>query len=250
MEIFQRVRHVRDQPVRLAVEDPELFAGLDAGARRQAAAAAVAPRVAVHAGRWDAPTESPDGALGMLVLHGLLLRSVQIADHPRSELIGPGDLIRPWEGNGSEASIPARTGWEAVEPVSLAALDRQFAEAVCRWPEVVSAIVGRAVIRSRWLSLQLAITDVRRIEDRLLLFFWHLADRWGRTSPQGVVVPLRMTHAVIAQIVGAQRPTVTTGLQRLARRGALLRTPDRSWLLAQPASSARPQAVDAAMSIG
>lgn len=240
MQVFQRVRESKAQPVRLVQADPELFANLPAAARREAAAVAVAPRLGLHTGRWTPPGDPRSGALGLLVIEGLLLRSVRVGPHPRSEIVGPGDLLRPWEANGSDASIPVQADWEVVEPATLAVLDRRVSEALCRWPEVVSAIVGRAVTRSRWLSLQLAITDIRKIEDRLLLLFWHLADRWGRTSPDGVIVPVRLTHAVIAQIVGAQRPTVTTGLQRLVRRGALRRTPDRTWLLVEPASSAAP----------
>ena len=71
-----------------------------------------------------------------------------------------------------------------------------------------------------------------------MLLFWHLADRWGRVRPDGIVVPLPVTHDVIAQVVGAQRPTVTGALQRLALSGKLRRRPDRTWLLAGHTSPA------------
>jgi CRP/FNR family transcriptional regulator, cyclic AMP receptor protein len=65
-----------------------------------------------------------------------------------------------------------------------------------------------------------------------MVFFWHVADRWGRVGPEGVTVPLPVTHEVLAQLVCAQRPTVTTALKRLADEGRLRRKRDRTWLLA------------------
>ncbi len=106
----------------------------------------------------------------------------------------------------------------------------------------MSALVGRLLRRSKSLALQLAITDTCRVDDRLLLLFRHLADRWGRVRPDGVLVPLRVTHDTLAQLAGAQRPTVTSALTRLTHAGRLKRLPDRTWLLtpsaAEPYSAA------------
>ena len=160
-----------------------------------------------------------------------MIRNVRVARQPRSELVGQGDLARPWEHDGAAASMPFEADWRVLEPARLAILDDRFLAIACRWPTVVSAILGRAVRRSHGLALQLAISDVRHIEPRLLLLFWHLADRWGRVGRDGVTIPLRLTHEVIAQLVGAQRPTVSTALQALSREGLLTRRADRTWLL-------------------
>jgi hypothetical protein len=61
--------------------------------------------------------------------------------------------------------------------------------------------------------------------------FWHLAERWGRVTGDGVIVPLALTHRILGQLVGARRPTVSTALSELAERGELVRRPDGSWLL-------------------
>jgi Crp-like helix-turn-helix protein len=45
------------------------------------------------------------------------------------------------------------------------------------------------------------------------------------------VVPLVLPHRVIAQLVGARRPTVSTALGRLAGEGTLTRLADGTWLL-------------------
>jgi CRP-like cAMP-binding protein len=219
---------------RLVEEDAELFEGLPERARRDALARATAPVFELRRGRWSGElpgSGDPARFPGLLVLEGALLRNVYVARQPRSELVGRGDLVRPWEHDGDSASLPFGADWRVLEPSRLAILDARVLATCCRWPPVVAAILGRAVRRSHGLALQLAISDVRHIRERLLLLFWHLADRWGRVGRDGVTVPLRLTHEVIAQLVGAQRPTVSTALQVLAGEGLLTRLPDRTWRL-------------------
>ena len=61
--------------------------------------------------------------------------------------------------------------------------------------------------------------------------FWHLAERWGTVGPQSISIPVPLTHDMLAKLVGATRPSVTTGLGRLASRGLLVRERDGVWLL-------------------
>jgi CRP/FNR family transcriptional regulator, cyclic AMP receptor protein len=231
---FERAFVRGGETARLVEKDPELFEGLPAHARRQALASVVVPVLELQRGAWpgDVPgLSTSSGSLGLLVLEGTMIRNVRVGRQPRSELIGQGDLARPWEHDGETASMPFGTDWRVLEPTRLAILDARFLAVACRWPVVISAIIGRAVRRAHWLALQLAISDVRHIKPRLLLLFWHLADRWGRVGRDGVTIPLCLTHEVIAQLVGAQRPTVSTALQALSREGLLTRLPDRTWLL-------------------
>lgn len=63
------------------------------------------------------------------------------------------------------------------------------------------------------------------------MLFWHLADRFGHVMTEGTVVPLRPTHRDIAEFAGSQRCSVSVLLSELAKRGRLVRRPDRTWLL-------------------
>lgn len=69
------------------------------------------------------------------------------------------------------------------------------------------------------------------MEDRILLILWHLADRWGRVGADGVILPLPLTHRLLARIVAAHRPSVTGAISRLTDRGLVRRRADGSWLL-------------------
>ena len=81
------------------------------------------------------------------------------------------------------------------------------------------------------LALHLAVCHMRRVDTRLLVILWHLADRWGRVEPDGVHVPLRLTHQSLGRLVGAQRPSVTTALKQLGETDQVMRREDGTWLL-------------------
>ena len=66
----------------------------------------------------------------------------------------------------------------------------------------------------------------------------HLADRWGRVTPEGIVLELQLTHRVISELTGPRRPSVSLSLGDLERAGELRRLSKGSWLLANPALAA------------
>jgi CRP/FNR family cyclic AMP-dependent transcriptional regulator len=110
-------------------------------------------------------------------------------------------------------------------------LDRRFAAEMTRYPEITASLFDRLSERSLRLATTQAISQLTRVDRRLKALFWHLAERWGRVSGDGVIVPLALTHRILGQLVGARRPTVSTALSELAEREELTRRPDGSWLL-------------------
>jgi CRP/FNR family transcriptional regulator, cyclic AMP receptor protein len=85
--------------------------------------------------------------------------------------------------------------------------------------------------RSRTLAVHSAIENMPRLEDRLLLLFWQMAERWGTRRGGGVHMPIRLTHQMLADLVGARRPSVSTALGRLRDAGSLENDPNGGWLL-------------------
>jgi CRP/FNR family cyclic AMP-dependent transcriptional regulator len=219
--------------VRVLEEDPELAAGLDPTSLQLATRHAIAAVELVPPGIWQ-PTPPADGGgghLGLLVLDGLLMRDVTFAHAGCTELIGRGDLLRPWDWERDILTIRPQVAWTALQPVRLAVLDRRLTAILGRWPELVGALVARAVRRSFELAASQATSHLTRVDARLELLFWGLADRWGRVGPDGVVLELPLTHQVLGRLVGAQRPSVTTALSDLARRGVIERRSDGAWIL-------------------
>jgi CRP/FNR family transcriptional regulator, cyclic AMP receptor protein len=183
-------------------------------------------------GKWG--HGSPQLA-GLLVIEGALLREVRTARRVTAELIGPGDLIRPFEEDGEE-DLPVRAEiiWRSVRPTTLAAIDGRVLQAASRWPSILSTLVARTVRRSQRLSVNFSISHMVRIADRLLLLFWHLAVHWGRVTRDGVVIDLPLSHSHLALMVGSERPSVTTALGQLAKEGLVRRLEDRTWILGGP----------------
>lgn len=182
-------------------------------------------------GDWDSDLRfpEPDG-FGLLLLSGFVVRRVARAGRFGAELLGPGDLLRPWQTVGRFATRPFEPAWSVVTPAEVALLDAAFARRAAPFPSIAVGLVDRAMQRSRHLALALAIVQQPRVDRRLHWLFWHLADRWGRTGPEGVRVEVPLTHSLLAELVAARRPSVTTALAGLTAEGKLERD-GRSWLL-------------------
>ena len=193
-------------------------------------------RVAVHAldaGPWDAVRlsgASPDH-VGMLVLDGVLAREVLVSDTVSTELLGPGDVVRPWRVHDGSSLLQHQVRWSVLSRSRLALLDRRFGVELARYPEVMVAVLDRVNERALRLAVTQAISQLNRVDRRLLALFWHLAERWGRMTGEGVALPMTLSHRMLGQLVGARRPTVSTALGELAREGELKRRDDGTWLL-------------------
>lgn len=194
---------------------------------------AVADVLEVPRGRHD-PQELFDGsgALGLLVVEGLLIRQVSVAGRNCGELVGPGAVLRPWDDFGQNAPLPFEVSWRVIERVRLARLDRRFLVTIVHWPALIEAFAARATERAQTLAFNVAIHCLRHVHIRLLALFWHLADRFGRVTAEGTVVPLPLSHSHLGELIGAQRPSVTVALKRLSDDGLVeRRTSDKTWLL-------------------
>jgi CRP/FNR family transcriptional regulator, cyclic AMP receptor protein len=219
--------------IRLLEAQPDLRQGLDAEQAAAATAGVVARTVRLRAGGWTPPTVGSDrrDRLALLVIEGILSRTVTLAGRSVVELLGDEDLVRPWDGHGEPTSMPAEVTWTALRPTQLAVLDERFAARIGRWPAISASLLSRAVDRSRWLARHLAILDQPRLDVRLVLLFWELADRWGTVAPDGVSIPLPLTHQMLGRIIRAQRPSVTAALKELREHGFLRREPDGTWVV-------------------
>lgn len=208
--------------------------------RSRARARSAAHVIRVAAGPWsaEAEAETARGGIGLFVLDGLLIRRVGVSGGFGAELLGPGDVMRPWQHDGEDGELlPVQTTWLAVAPTLLAVLDVGWAARMAAWPAVTCELVGRALERSRRLATLLAISQHRRLDVRLRLLLWALADRFGVVRPDGVHLELPLTHEALACLAVARRPSVSTALGRLTKAGALRRQRRHIVLIGEPPGS-------------
>ncbi|HEY8583511.1 MAG TPA: helix-turn-helix domain-containing protein [Capillimicrobium sp.] len=218
--------------IRLFERDPDLLHLIAEGERPRAAYATVVPALRVGPGAFD-PRQLGSPRWGALILDGLMAREVEVASTAAAELLGTGDLISRTE-QGRDEIVVTRARWTVLETVEVALLDDRFHAVLRHWPEVAGCLIQRSERRAARLAVAQAISHLNRIDTRVHVMLWTLAGRWGRVTPEGIAVPLRLTHRTISRLVGARRPSVTTAITALSERGLVARREDGSWMLQGP----------------
>jgi hypothetical protein len=155
---------------------------------------------------------------GLLVLDGVITVDTLVGDRTATELLGTGDLLQPRPELPDEILHHA-DGWRTLRVARIAVLDTAFAERARPWPQITTELLRRSGRRAADLDVLRAITSQPRLELRLVLVLWHFARRWGRVEPSGIHLCLPLTHRLLGQIIGAERPSVSHALARLARAG-------------------------------
>jgi CRP/FNR family cyclic AMP-dependent transcriptional regulator len=238
--------------VRLLDAVPELADGLSPGAAQRARQTAIATVISIPVGTWEPDAVAGPGLLGYLVVSGYLLRTVTLHGTAASELLGRGDLLRADDDPEAEGLQVTASEWTAVGPVRLALLDKRLLLALARCPQLLEPLIARGTARARSLTAIAAIGHMKRIDDRLLALFSHLGSLWGRVTPDGIVLDIPLSHGQIGDIVGCERPSVTTSLGRLRARGIVRKRADRAWLLSSAIAKAAsaPSATEQAKVLG
>jgi CRP/FNR family transcriptional regulator, cyclic AMP receptor protein len=221
-----------DGPRSIVLDEDSELAELVPNAQLQTARqASLASVMDVPSGWWDARVDADRAreGFGLLVLGGVLVRRVGVSGRFGAELLADGDLLRPWEFDGDD-SIGFETTWRVLASSRLAVLDAVWSERMARYTRVGPALAGRALARSRRLAAMMAIAQQPRLDDRLWMLFWELADRHGRVHGDGVYLDLPLTHEVLSHLVAARRPSVSGAMTRLADQGRVHRD-GRRWVL-------------------
>jgi CRP-like cAMP-binding protein len=214
------------------LEDRDLWELVPERRRDAAVRSSVASAAFIRPGTWNAKTDAhwTAGGFGMLVLHGLLVRRVAFGDRVGGELLGTGDLLRPSEHDGEEATLPFDADWTVLSDLRLALLDRRWSERMAAYPDVSIALAARALRRARRLANMLTIALHPKLDERLQLLMWEIADRYGRVHRDGVHIEAPLTHELISQLAGARRPSVSSALSRLHHEG-LVEREGHGWIL-------------------
>ena len=221
--------HWRTGACRVLEEDTELALAIPADRRKQAVGECVSKTIMLPPGRWHPSQTQLQGGIGLLLLDGLVIRRVGVEGTFGAELLGKGDLLRPWQ-SGEAPTMAVRTGFQVIKRARMAVLHERFAQRIARYPQLTGSLVARALARSRALAVNMAIVHQPRVDVRLHMLFWALAGRWGRTRGETVSLALKLTHNVLSELVAARRETISRALSELEDKG-LVQTVDEGWLL-------------------
>lgn len=214
--------------------DPELGSRIPSEQREDARGAARGRIVVVPPGPCELSRFMMDSSrlVGFLIADGLVRSEVTLSDRHLIEFLGPGDILQL-----SEADDPPRlAGAPAIvvlDRVVLVALGATFLRAAARWPELFMAVLARIQRQRARLATQALIVHLPQARDRLLLVLWHLSSCWGRVTPDGVQLPLKLTHDLLGQLIAARRPTVSLAIKELVGEGCVERREDGSWVITE-----------------
>ncbi|MFN8149623.1 MAG: helix-turn-helix domain-containing protein [Solirubrobacterales bacterium] len=208
-------------------EDPEL-AG-DTSPETLALLSEVRVDVVVAEQRsWEPSAQLRQRAsLGLLVLEGVLVRTVHVLETFAVELIGRGDLILDPARIETYGSIPQRSTFEVLVPARVAVLDEPFRQESAGWCELDVQLATRTARRHTAAMARLAAARLPNATQRLLIVLWELADRWGRRSNGKVVIELPLTQALLAALSSVRREQVSRkAMPELVERGLVARRED------------------------
>ena len=233
--LWSRARQTRTLGIRLLDAEPGIGQFLSDD-DRAAARRIVVPTHVVPRGPLDVRQllEELD-CFGAIVLEGMLLQRLGIAEHVALRLLGPGDLL-----SCSRQSTPlvlSDTDCRSLTKTRVMLLGREVLTGAQRWPQLLAGLHVRLTEQFERVVAQLAICQLPRVEQRLMSMMWLLAESWGRVTAAGTLLPMNLTHDVLGGLVGARRSTVTLAIGELADRGALIRHDDGWLLLAGPPSA-------------
>jgi CRP/FNR family cyclic AMP-dependent transcriptional regulator len=212
--------------VALLEVDPELGGGLPEDERARAERALVVQALVLQPGPWEG---WPSSAFAMLVAEGLVVRETAVGGRLLPQVLGGGDVLESWPD--PEGVLAAEVTTTIAEQATLLVLNGRFLAGAARWPTLMVEVQRRLATQAHRLAVQGAICQLARVELRVLALLWHLGERWGRVSREGVVLPVKLTHETLGRFVGARRPSVTLAMGQLADDGLVMRRDDGAWVL-------------------
>lgn len=224
-------RKLRNLPEALVLQvDPELAADVAPNERWRAVEASRAPVRALSLGKWEFEPEPDRRSLGALILKGMLVLRMELGGCSHLEVLGVGDVLNPWRLR-TDTTLQERVNLDVVQGGYVALLDHRFALQMTPWPEVFATLMRRQVMRTRRMMVQACILSHSRVDERLELMLWRLAEQFGRVTREGLLVRLPFTHLQLAEMIAARRSTVTLAVSRLVSEDRLRRPGRNQWLL-------------------
>lgn len=214
--------------VSLLEVDPELGNWLTAE-EQETARRLLVPVVQLNTGspELDRVLEE-ESAFAALLLDGMVMHRMSIAGRRILRLLGPSDIIvHTW---APRSEILGSSTKRAAGYARIALLGRPLVGAARQFPGLIVGLHMRLGDQHQRLAVQLGICQLPRVQDRVLTLMWLLAETWGRVTPAGTRLPVRLTHGAIGELIGARRSTVSLALRDLIAEGALS-TEEHGWIL-------------------
>ncbi len=197
--------------------EPDLGRGIDSQDWELARQATRCNLTQLDRGEYTLPTGAygTGNIVGLVLSDGLISHETALGEHVVFELLTPGDVLLLPAAGPDDLDLPARVTLTALNPAEVIVLSEAFIRAAARWPSLLTNFHRRLEAQRRRLALQGLAAHLPRSEDRLLLILWILAGCCGRVTPEGILIPLSLSHEALGRLAAARRPTITLALRKL-----------------------------------
>ena len=139
------------------------------------------------------------------------------------EILGPGEpvgVVAAFERGKFPASATA------IEPSGLVSIpERDFFALLERRPDMTRRMLAGLTTRLMMLNKRLA-DMTGSAESRAARLFLTLAERMGRKTPEGTLIPLALSRQELADLLGTTLETAIRLMSRWAKEGIVITNPD------------------------
>lgn len=165
------------------------------------------------------PGESPSG---VFYIEAGLVKAYDITKYGEENLL----IIRRegevfpliWAITGQERQVI----YEAISPTSVYEISREnFLERVKSHPESLAPLLDMTLEMYRIHSERILNLEYRSVRERLISFLLTMSHRFGKKTPEGLLINVPLRHQDIASSINASRETTTRELAALERRELL-----------------------------
>ena len=134
-------------------------------------------------------------------------------------LFGPGDLFGELSLVGAEQRDDFA---ETIVASKVLNIPRPIVESVMQRNASLSLGITKLIgFRRRRIERRLRSLLFRSNRDRLASLLWELVEQYGRSTPEGVLIDLKLSHQDLASLIGVTRESVTISLGELQSAGMI-----------------------------
>jgi CRP/FNR family cyclic AMP-dependent transcriptional regulator len=168
------------------------------------------------------PGESPSG---VFYIESGLVKAYDITKYGEENLL----IIRQknelfpliWAITGQERQII----YEALGATVVWQISREmFLQYMQRTPDAMVPLLDMTLEMYRIHSERIINLEYRSVRERLISFLLTMSNRFGRKTPEGMLIDVPLRHQDIASSINASRETASRELSALERKGLLVNT--------------------------
>lgn len=123
-----------------------------------------------------------------------------------------------WALTGSERHVV----YQALAPTTTWQISREtFLKAIEKRPEAMAPLLDMAIEMYRLHSERILNLEYRTVRERIISFLLTMSRRFGKSTPEGILIDVPLRHQDIASSVNASRETASRELAALEVKGLI-----------------------------